>query len=187
MRHSGSISSKLDFIVLDEAHSYMGAQAAEVSLLLRRVALAFGRTPDQIRYIATSATLEGLMRRPIFIAFYRTYRVRLLDAIHVVEGCRAQLPPAAGHALRTVTLHPQMCQAWIPSTVVGCWPVVARCACARRIKRRKIFSWRGWTEKASATWPVVLLMQHDCSSRLPAQRPVRRADHGSERQRLDTS
>ena len=40
---------KLDFIVLDEAHSYMGAQAAEISLLLRRVALAFGRTPDQIR------------------------------------------------------------------------------------------------------------------------------------------
>src|SRR3546814_4072377 len=49
----------LDYIVLDEAHSYMGAKAAEIALLLRRVALAFGRTPDQLRYVATSATIGG--------------------------------------------------------------------------------------------------------------------------------
>jgi DEAD/DEAH box helicase domain-containing protein len=47
----------LDFIVLDEAHSYMGAQ--EIALLLRRGALAFGHTPDRISYVATSATIGG--------------------------------------------------------------------------------------------------------------------------------
>lgn len=45
----------LDFIVLDEAHSYMGAQ--EIALLLRRGAL--GHTPDRISYVATSATIGG--------------------------------------------------------------------------------------------------------------------------------
>src|SRR3546814_15411021 len=53
----------LDYIVLDEAHSYMGAKAAEIALLLRRVALAFGRTPDPLRYVATSATVGGEDRK----------------------------------------------------------------------------------------------------------------------------
>jgi hypothetical protein len=48
---------KLDYIILDEAHSYVGAQAAELSLLLRRVAAAFGKSPSEIRYVATSATI----------------------------------------------------------------------------------------------------------------------------------
>lgn len=48
---------KLDYIILDEAHSYIGVQAAELSLLLRRVAAAFGKSPSDIRYVATSATI----------------------------------------------------------------------------------------------------------------------------------
>ena len=48
---------KLAWIVLDEAHTYIGSQAAEVSLLLRRVVSAFGVTPEQVRFIATSATI----------------------------------------------------------------------------------------------------------------------------------
>lgn len=48
---------KLDWIVLDEAHTFVGSQAAELSLLLRRVLHAFGRKPGQVRFIATSATL----------------------------------------------------------------------------------------------------------------------------------
>ena len=50
----------LRWIVLDEAHSYIGAQAAEMALLLRRVRAAFGVEPDQVRLLATSATIgEG--------------------------------------------------------------------------------------------------------------------------------
>ena len=48
----------LRWIVLDEAHSYIGAQAAEMALLLRRVRAAFGVAPDQVRLIATSATIS---------------------------------------------------------------------------------------------------------------------------------
>ncbi|WP_271529068.1 DEAD/DEAH box helicase [Bradyrhizobium sp. CCBAU 25338] len=82
----------LDFIVLDEAHSYMGAQAAEIALLLRRVALAFGRTPDQIRYVATSATIGGANARAELHDFLCNLSGAPRDAVDVVEGYRAPLP-----------------------------------------------------------------------------------------------
>ncbi|GAB2794640.1 DEAD/DEAH box helicase [Halomonas shantousis] len=47
----------LRWIVLDEAHTYIGSQAAELSLLLRRVVQAFGKEPEEIRFVATSATI----------------------------------------------------------------------------------------------------------------------------------
>ena len=51
---------RLRWIVLDEAHGYIGAQAAEMALLLRRVRAAFGVAPEQVRLMATSATIgEG--------------------------------------------------------------------------------------------------------------------------------
>lgn len=49
----------LRWIVLDEAHTYVGSQAAEMSLLLRRVVQAFGKDPEEIRFVATSATIAG--------------------------------------------------------------------------------------------------------------------------------
>jgi DEAD/DEAH box helicase domain-containing protein len=48
---------RLKYIVLDEAHSYIGSQAAELSLLLRRVMRAFGVSPEDVRVVATSATI----------------------------------------------------------------------------------------------------------------------------------
>jgi DEAD/DEAH box helicase domain-containing protein len=50
---------KLRWIVLDEAHSYLGSQAAEVALLLRRVLHAFAVKPEDVRFVATSATIGG--------------------------------------------------------------------------------------------------------------------------------
>ncbi len=50
---------KLRWIVLDEAHSYIGSRAAELSLLLRRVMLGFNVKPEDIRFVATSATISG--------------------------------------------------------------------------------------------------------------------------------
>lgn len=47
----------LRWIVLDEAHTYVGSQAAELALLLRRVVQAFGKRPEEIRFVATSATI----------------------------------------------------------------------------------------------------------------------------------
>lgn len=50
---------KLRWIVLDEAHTYVGSAAAEVALLLRRVMQAFEVEPGQVRFVATSATIGG--------------------------------------------------------------------------------------------------------------------------------
>ena len=47
---------KLEWIVLDEAHTYVGSQAAEMALLLRRTMIAFGVKPANVRFVATSAT-----------------------------------------------------------------------------------------------------------------------------------
>ena len=47
----------LRWIVLDEAHTYVGSQAAEVALLLRRVMYAFGVAAKDVRFVATSATI----------------------------------------------------------------------------------------------------------------------------------
>lgn len=50
-------TGKWKFVILDEAHTYAGAQGIEVSLLMRRLKLRLGHQPGQMRCIATSATL----------------------------------------------------------------------------------------------------------------------------------
>lgn len=47
----------LKYVVIDEAHSYTGSQAAELTLLLRRTLQAFGVSASEVRFIATSATI----------------------------------------------------------------------------------------------------------------------------------
>lgn len=47
----------LRWIVLDEAHTYVGSQAAELALQLRRVLHAFGVEAKDVRFVATSATI----------------------------------------------------------------------------------------------------------------------------------
>jgi DEAD/DEAH box helicase domain-containing protein len=48
---------KLRYVVLDEAHTYLGSHAAETALMLRRVMHAFGVAASDVRFIATSATI----------------------------------------------------------------------------------------------------------------------------------
>lgn len=48
---------RLEYVVIDEAHTYIGSQAAELSMLLRRVLLGFRVHPSKVRFIATSATI----------------------------------------------------------------------------------------------------------------------------------
>lgn len=49
--------SNLTWIVLDETHTYTGAAATELSLLLRRVVSAFGKTPQKVSFLTSSATI----------------------------------------------------------------------------------------------------------------------------------
>lgn len=48
---------KLRFLVLDEAHTYSGAQGIEIALLMRRLKEYLGCDDEHLRFILTSATL----------------------------------------------------------------------------------------------------------------------------------
>lgn len=62
----------LEFLVLDEAHTYSGAAGAEVAVLMRRLRAFCGRGVDEVRCIATSATIvdpeAGGQAAPSFLA-----------------------------------------------------------------------------------------------------------------------
>ena len=79
----------LRWIVLDEAHTYIGSQAAELALLLRRVLHAFGVTPEQVRFVATSATIGGSEAEAQLQEFLARVAGLSLDRVHVVSGSRA--------------------------------------------------------------------------------------------------
>lgn len=66
-------AGKLRWIVLDEAHTYLGSQAAEMALLLRRVLHSFAVSAEDVRIVATSATIgepgdEGERQLRTFLA-----------------------------------------------------------------------------------------------------------------------
>lgn len=80
----------LQYVVLDEAHLYTGTLAAEIGLLLRRTMDRCGLASNQVRHIATSATLGGTpdeLRN--FAATVFSVAPKLVD---VVEGQTAPLP-----------------------------------------------------------------------------------------------
>ena len=81
-------TQSLRWIVLDEAHTYVGSQAAELSMLLRRVVHAFGRNPEQLRFVATSATIAGAEATDRL----RRYLARLAgvkeEQVDVIDGSR---------------------------------------------------------------------------------------------------
>ena len=81
---------KLEWIVLDEAHNYVGSQAAELALLLRRVMHAFGTSADRVRFVATSATMgagDGEAKRQLQDFLAKLAGVPS-DRVVVVEGER---------------------------------------------------------------------------------------------------
>lgn len=82
---------KLRWIVLDEAHTYLGSQAAELTLLLRRVMNAFDVDPANVRFIATSATIgdDSDEDRQKLVRFLAQVAGCAEEQIEVVRGNRA--------------------------------------------------------------------------------------------------
>ncbi len=80
---------KLRWIILDEAHTHIGSQAAEMALLLRRVMLAFQVKPQDVRFVATSATFGSDMQT---IESLRKFLADIggvaPEQVHVVQGHR---------------------------------------------------------------------------------------------------
>lgn len=82
-------AGKLRWIILDEAHTHIGSQAAEMALLLRRAMLAFKVKPQDVRFVATSATfgsdsktIESLQK------FLADIGGVTMEQVHVVQGHR---------------------------------------------------------------------------------------------------
>jgi len=80
----------LRWIVIDEAHNYIGSQAAELTLLLRRVLHAFGRRAEDVHFIATSATIadSGEETKATLREFLADIAGVGIDRVHVVLGGR---------------------------------------------------------------------------------------------------
>lgn len=88
----------LRWIVLDEAHTYVGSQAAEMTLLLRRVMHAFNVDPAQVRFVATSATIGGPEAETDLKRFLADVSGAPTDRVHVVTGERYVPPLPSGAA-----------------------------------------------------------------------------------------
>jgi ATP-dependent helicase YprA (DUF1998 family) len=78
----------LRWIVLDEAHTYVGSQAAEIALLLRRVVQAFGKRSEDIRFVATSATIAGENSENLLQQYLANLAGVPLDRVVVISGSR---------------------------------------------------------------------------------------------------
>ena len=87
-------SGLLRWVVLDEAHTYMGSQAAEMALLLRRVMHRFGVNPSQVRFVATSATIGagGSKSKDALCRFLADVSGAPADRVRVITAKR-YVPP----------------------------------------------------------------------------------------------
>ena len=86
---------KLRWIVLDEAHTYIGSQAAEMALLLRRVMHRFEVDSADVRFVATSATIGDAGAKDDLQRFLADVSGAPVNRVHVVTGERfvPRLPP----------------------------------------------------------------------------------------------
>lgn len=98
----------LQAIVLDEAHLYTGALAAEIALLLRRLNIRCGVAPESILQIATSATLgvdtnEEAQEFASRLFSKDAKSVHLVKGKHVLEKLPKESPPKMNPSPASVT------------------------------------------------------------------------------------
>ena len=88
----------LRWIALDETHTYTGAGAAEIAMLLRRVLMAYGVSTDEVRFATSSATIgsnKGKAAEEDLKRFIAGITGLQEDQVRVVDGKRKgidQLP-----------------------------------------------------------------------------------------------
>lgn len=84
----------LRWIILDEAHTYVGSQAAELSMQLRRVLHAFGVEAKNVRFVATSATIADENAEEQLQKYLSELAGVSLEQVVVIGGGR-KIPPIA--------------------------------------------------------------------------------------------
>jgi ssDNA-binding Zn-finger/Zn-ribbon topoisomerase 1 len=65
-------NQRLSHVVLDEAHTYSGAQGIEIAMLMRRLRQYLGRGEDNIQFVLTSATIGSGERAAGEVAAFAT-------------------------------------------------------------------------------------------------------------------
>jgi superfamily II DNA/RNA helicase len=99
---------QLRFLVLDEAHSYGGAQGIEIALLMRRLKEYLGLTPEHLQFVLTSATIGGPESTSEVVQFARDlsgqpFEERDLLRGETVTSFSAELKPFPTHTqLRSI-------------------------------------------------------------------------------------
>lgn len=137
---------KLQWIVLDEAHTYIGSQAAELALLLRRVLHAFEVKPEQVRFIATSATIGDDKAAEKLREFLASLAGVDESKVHVIQGKRKIPELHAGN--NTYTTAPLEALEAIPSDTPGLlYNALCANATARNIRQLFIPSAGGTTAR----------------------------------------
>lgn len=131
----------LRWIVLDEAHSYMGSHAAEIALLLRRVMLAFEVDPANVRFIATSATIgdnseESERKLRQFLADLAGVST---DQVQVIRGHRVITQLEGSKSIRpTADIDPVILQKWQDLDPIALHDALLENAAAREVRQRII-------------------------------------------------
>lgn len=83
------------WVVIDEAHTYVGAKAAELALLLRRLMNVFGVSPRDVHFGLTSATVDAADAKACegLKAFLKDLSGTAESNVHLILGKR-ELPNA---------------------------------------------------------------------------------------------
>jgi ATP-dependent helicase YprA (DUF1998 family)/very-short-patch-repair endonuclease len=95
-REAGLIkaASNLEFLVLDELHTYRGRQGADVSMLIRRLSNLI--KSDSIQFVGTSATLAGP-------GTYEEQRKEVANVASTLFGKKVESECVIGETLRRLT------------------------------------------------------------------------------------
>ncbi|AWB53682.1 DEAD/DEAH box helicase [Pasteurella multocida] len=128
---------KLRWIILDEAHTYMGSQAAELALQLRRVIHAFGVNAKDIHFIATSATIAGhdsenQLKR------YLSQLANIPESQIAVIGGKRQVPQLSHLPPQNLTL--EQLEKLDPEQEISETRFSALLSCSTAVKIRTLFS-----------------------------------------------
>lgn len=88
-------AADLRWIVLDELHSYTGAQAIEVSFLIRRLKAHLGIPGGKVRCVGTSASLDPARKREFADFAGRLFGESFAGATAVITSKRKEHPALA--------------------------------------------------------------------------------------------
>ena len=81
-------AGKLRWIVIDEAHTYSGSSAAELSLQIKRILEAFAVSASDVRFACTSATMSGQDGSSSLAKFISELTGQPVTQIEVIDGRR---------------------------------------------------------------------------------------------------